>query len=105
VYVLPTKPASPWCYRMNWPTLLSAKRGSKYAYNDRMLFEDENTYPNLGFRHGRRGRATADKKALDLLKTHPMRRNWIRGIVPKNVVSSRRSVAGLLSAHLAIRSP
>ena len=44
---------------------------SKYAFSDRMLFSDESTYKNLGFRHAPEEEAAADEKALDLLKNSP----------------------------------
>src|SRR5438067_1909379 len=43
--------------------VLAHNLGSKYAFNDRMLFSDESTYQNLGFRHSPEEEAAADKKA------------------------------------------
>src|SRR5882672_435438 len=51
--------------------LLGHNLGSKYAFNDRLLFSDESVYRNLGFRHVPGEEAAADKKALDLLKNSP----------------------------------
>ncbi len=51
--------------------VLGQNLGSKYAFNDRMLFSDETTYQNLGFRHSPEEEASADKKAIELLKTSP----------------------------------
>src|SRR5438874_13391251 len=51
--------------------VLGHNLGSKYAFNDRMLFTDESTYQNLGFKHIPEEEVAADKKAMDLLKnTH-----------------------------------
>ena len=36
---------------------------NQYAFNDRMLFSDESTYSNLGFRHSAAEEAEADRKA------------------------------------------
>src|SRR5580765_3215347 len=51
--------------------VLGHNLGSKYAFYDRMLFSDESTYQNLGFRHVPEEETAADKKALDLLKNSP----------------------------------
>ena len=51
--------------------VLGHNLGSKYAFNDRMLFSDEGTYQNLGFKHIPEEEAAADKKAVDLLKNSP----------------------------------
>ncbi len=45
--------------------------GSQYAFNDRMLFSDEGTYKNLGFKHIPEEEAAADKKAMEMLKASP----------------------------------
>ena len=42
---------------------------NQYAFNDRMLFSDESTYSNLGFRHSPAEEAEADKKAMGDKKT------------------------------------
>ena len=51
--------------------VLGHNLGSKYAFNDRMLFGDDSTYQNLGFKHIPEEEAAADKKAIDLLKNSP----------------------------------
>src|SRR5215475_2393564 len=43
----------------------------KYAFSDRMLFSDESTYENLGFRHVPEEESAADEKAIELLKNSP----------------------------------
>src|SRR6202790_675871 len=45
--------------------------GSKFAFNDRMLFNDASTYQNLGFKHIPEEEQAADKKAIELLKNSP----------------------------------
>src|SRR5437588_5324284 len=47
--------------------VLGHNLGSKYAFNDRMLFSDDTTYSNLGFKHIPEEETAADKKAVDLL--------------------------------------
>jgi len=71
--------------------VLGHNLGSKYAFNDRMLFSDESTYQNLGFRHVPEEEVAADKKAMDLLKNSPY--------------SQKMDVAGLFLKELAVRAP
>ena len=71
--------------------VLGHNLGSKYAFNDRMLFSDESTYQNLGFRHVPEEEVAADKKAMDLLKNSPY--------------SQKMDVAGLFLKELAVRGP
>jgi hypothetical protein len=65
--------------------------GSKFAFSDRLLFSDESTYRNLGFRHRPEEEAAADKRAIDLLKNSPYGRNL--------------PAAGLFLRELAMRGP
>jgi hypothetical protein len=71
--------------------VLAQNLGSKYAFNDRMLFSDESTYNNLGFRHSPEEEASADKKAEELLKNSPY--------------AQKLDSAGLFLRALAMRAP
>jgi peptidase M48-like protein len=71
--------------------VLGQNLGSKYAFNDRMLFSDESTYQNLGFRHSPEEENSADKKAVELLKNSPY--------------SQKLDSAGLFLRALAWRAP
>jgi Peptidase family M48 len=51
--------------------VLGHNLGSKYAFNDRMLFSDDSTYANFGFRHIPEEETAADKKAVELLNNSP----------------------------------
>jgi hypothetical protein len=51
--------------------VLGHNLGSKYAFNDRMLFSDDSTYANFGFRHIAEEETAADKKAVELLSNSP----------------------------------
>ena len=64
---------------------------SKYAFSDRMLFSDESTYKNLGFRHAPEEETAADQKALDLLKNSPY--------------AQKLSTAGLFLREVEVRGP
>jgi len=64
---------------------------SKFAFSDRMLFSDESTYKNLGFRHAPEEEAAADEKALELLKNSPY--------------AQKLNTPGLFLRELAVRGP
>jgi hypothetical protein len=51
--------------------VLGHNLGSKFAFNDRMLFSDESTYNNFGFRHNPEEETAGDAKAMELLKNSP----------------------------------
>jgi peptidase M48-like protein len=51
--------------------VLGHNLGSKYAFNDRMLFSDDSTYSNLGFKHIPQEEEAAENKAIELLKNSP----------------------------------
>jgi hypothetical protein len=75
--------------------------GSKYAYNDRMLFADETTYSNLGFRHDDVEEQSADKKALELLKNSPYAQKLdSAGLFLRMLAARGEVLPGLLNAHL-----
>jgi CRP-like cAMP-binding protein len=65
--------------------------GSKYAFYDPMLFSDESTYQNLGFRHVPVEETAADEKAIELLKNSPY--------------AQKLNTPGLFLRELAARGP
>jgi Peptidase family M48 len=71
--------------------MLGHNLGSKFAFNDRMLFSDESTYRNLGFKHVPEEEEAADKKAVDILKNSPY--------------GQKLDTAGLFLRELALRGP
>jgi hypothetical protein len=81
--------------------VLGHNLGSKFAFNDRMLFSDESTYQNFGFRHNPDEEAAADAKALDLLKNSPYAQKLASaGLYLKQLQARAPSLAALLTAHL-----
>ena len=75
--------------------------GSKYAFNDRMLFSDESTYQNLGFKHFPQEEEAADKKALDLLKSSPYNDKLENaGLFLRQLADRGPALSALLTAHL-----
>jgi peptidase M48-like protein len=75
--------------------------GSKYAFNDRMLFSDEATYQNLGFRHDQPEEEAADKKAMDLLKNSPYAQKLTSaGLFLRQLSARAPQLPNLLTPHL-----
>jgi hypothetical protein len=81
--------------------VLGHNLGSRYAFNDRMLFSDESIYRNLGFRHLPEENAEADKKALELLKNSPYAEKLrIPGLFLREVAARGPALSALLTPHL-----
>jgi hypothetical protein len=81
--------------------VLGHNLGSKFAFNDRMLFSDESTYQNFGFRHNPEEETAADAKAVDLLKNSPYAQKLGSGGLYLRQLSARAAVlSALLTSHL-----
>src|SRR5579871_6914621 len=81
--------------------VLGHNLGSKYAFNDRMLFSDEGTYQNLGFRHIPEEETAADKKAIELLKNSPYAQKLDNvGLFLKALQARAPQLNALLTTHL-----
>ena len=81
--------------------VLGHNLGSKYAFNDRMLFSDDATYQNLGFRHIPEEEAAADKKAVEFLKNSPYAQKLDNvGLFLKALQARAPSLSALLTTHL-----
>ncbi len=81
--------------------VLGHNLGSKFAFNDRMLFSDEATYQNLGFKHIPEEEAAADKKAVDLLKSSPYAQKLDTvGLFLKALQTRAPQLSALLTPHL-----
>src|SRR5271157_4911196 len=81
--------------------VLGHNLGSQYAFNDRMLFSDEGTYQNLGFKHIPEEEAAADKKAIEMLKASPYAQKLeTAGLFIKALQQRAPSLSALLQAHL-----
>ena len=81
--------------------LLGHNLGSKYAFNDRLLFSDESVYRNLGFRHYPEEEAAADKRALELLKGSPYAdKLYTPGLFLRQLEVRGRALSALLTPHL-----
>jgi hypothetical protein len=74
---------------------------NQYAFNDRMLFSDESTYSNLGFRHTPAEEAAADTKAIELLKNSPYGQKLdSAGLFLRALQREAPHLRALLTAHL-----
>src|SRR5437899_5590404 len=81
--------------------VLGHNLGSKFAFNDRMLFSDESTYQNFGFRHVPEEETAADKKAFEILKTSPYAQKLdAAGLFLKALSERAPTLSALLTAHL-----
>src|SRR5437763_3516052 len=81
--------------------VLGHNLGSKFAFNDRMLFTDESTYQNFGFKHNPDEEAAADAKALEMLKNSPYAQKLTSaGLYLKQLQVRAPVLAALLTAHL-----
>src|ERR1700719_338872 len=81
--------------------VLGHNLGSQYAFNDRMLFSDEVTYQNLGFKHIPEEEAAADKKAVEMLKASPYAQKLdSAGLFIKALQKRAPQLSALLQAHL-----
>jgi len=81
--------------------VLGHNLGSKYAFNDRMLFSDESTYQNLGFKHIPEEETAADKKAIEMLKNSPYAQKLdAAGLFLKMLNTRAVALNALLTAHL-----
>jgi hypothetical protein len=81
--------------------VLGHNLGSKYAFNDRMLFSDDATYQNLGFKHIPEEETAADKKAIEFLKNSPYAQKLDNvGLFLKALQQRAGALNALLTTHL-----
>jgi len=81
--------------------VLGHNLGSKFAFNDRMLFSDESTYSNFGFRHNPDEETAADTKAMELLKNSPYAQKLdVPSLFLKELSVRAPELSALLTAHL-----
>ena len=81
--------------------MLGHNLGSKFAFNDRMLFNDDSTYQNLGFKHIPEEEQAADKKAIEILKNSPYAQKLDNvGLFLKALQVRAPQLNALLTTHL-----
>ena len=81
--------------------VLGHNLGGRFAFNDRMLFSDEATYENLGFKHIPEEETSADKKAVEFLKNSPYAQKLDNvGLFLKALQARAPALNALLTTHL-----
>src|SRR5579862_9124550 len=81
--------------------VLGHNLGSKYAFNDRLLFSDESTYQNLGFRHNPDEETAAEKKSIELIKNSPYSQKLDTAeLFLKQLQARSTAISALLTPHL-----
>jgi hypothetical protein len=81
--------------------VLGHNLGSKFAFDDRILFYDESTYQNFGFRHNPEEETAADAKAIELLKNSPYSQKLgSAGLYLKQLQARSTALSALLTSHL-----
>jgi hypothetical protein len=81
--------------------VLGHNLGSKFAFSDRMIFSDEATYRNLGFKHSPAEETAADAKAIEMLKNSPYGQKMDTASLFLKQLSQRAPTLGaLLSTRL-----
>jgi Peptidase family M48 len=83
--------------------VLGHNLGSKYAFDDRMLFSDDSTFKNLGFRHVPEEEAAADKKGIEMLKIYSAATTQkldTAGLFLRELSDRGQALGALLTAHL-----
>ncbi len=81
--------------------VLGHNLGSKFAFSDRMIFSDDATFANLGFKHSPEEETAADVKAIELLKNSPYAQKMDTGELFLKQLSERAPALGaLLTARL-----
>jgi hypothetical protein len=81
--------------------VLGHKTDTKYAYLDRMLFRDEDTYKKMNFRHSEKDEEAADKKALELLQNSPYRdKLQAVGLFTRALDQRRKDLPSLIRGRL-----
>jgi len=74
---------------------------SKYAFNDRMLFADEETFTNFGLKRDEKEEAAADKKAAEFLQNSPYKdKLGNAGLFLRALNKRSAALPNLLEPHL-----
>jgi hypothetical protein len=81
--------------------LLGHAIDTKLAFDDRMFFQDENSFKNLSFKYSPAQEQAAEAKALELLKTSPYKDKLASaGLFLKAVDRNAPALPNLLRPHL-----
>ena len=81
--------------------VLGHKSDTKWAFNDRMLFPDEDSFERMDFRHSAREEEAADAKALELLRNSPYKdKLGTAGLFLKSLQEHAPDLPNLIRPHL-----
>ena len=81
--------------------VLGHRLDTKYAFNDRMIFDDQKVFDRLRVRNSDRDETAADQKAMDLLNNSPYKDKLANaGLFLKQLNERQKDLPNLLRAHL-----
>ncbi len=81
--------------------VLGHKSDTKWAFNDRMLFPDEDSFERMDFKHSAREEEAADAKALELLRNSPYKdKLGTAGLFLKSLREHAPALPNLIRPHL-----
>jgi Peptidase family M48 len=81
--------------------VLGHEMDTRYAFSDRMLFPDEQTFRNLKLHRGPAEEEAADKKAIELLRNSPYKdKLGSIGLFLQALSQREKDIPGLLQPHL-----
>lgn len=84
--------------------LLGHRLDTKYAFDDRMLFADEQTFRRFGFAHTAKDEADADQKSIALLENSPYKNKIpAAGLFLKQLSARAGELPALIRPHLGSR--
>lgn len=83
---------------------LGHRLDTKYAFSDRLLFEDEETFARLGFRHDEKEEAEANERAIEILRNSPYQENLsAAGLFLEALHDRSATLPALIRPHLGDR--
>lgn len=81
--------------------VLGHKSDTKWAFNDRMLFPDEDSFERMDFKHSAREEEAADAKAIELLRNSPYKdKLGTAGLFLKSLQEHAPELPNLIRPHL-----
>src|SRR5262245_25411643 len=86
--------------------VLGHRIDSQYAFNDRMLFKDEETFQHFGFRRPQSEEDAANQKGVELLKNSPYKDQLANAALFVEALKARsKEIPNLISPHLGNQVP
>jgi len=86
--------------------VLGHRIDTQFAFNDRLLFPDEQTFQHFGFRRDQNEEVAANQKALEMLKNSPYKDQLSSTALFVQALNTRaKEIPNLISPHLGNRVP